>query len=104
MYSDRKSPDYRNSIKESISAIESAFSAINSEKSRSLPEAIKKAEKNGLGMHPALAKGISNIYGWTSDQDGIRHALVDTETSVGEPEARLMLTLCSSLLGYLKQV
>lgn len=103
LFSDRQTPDYRNSIKESISAVESGFTAINGEKSKSLPDAMKKAEKNGFEMHPALTKGVSNIYGWTSDEGGVRHALVDATSNVGEPEARLMLVLCASFLNFLKQ-
>lgn len=102
-YADRKTPDYRNSIKESISAIESGYNSINGEKSRNLPEAIKKAEKLGFLLHPALSRGIQNIYGWTSNEDGIRHAMTEAEVQVAEPEAKLMLTMCSSMLGYIKQ-
>jgi hypothetical protein len=103
LYADRSSPDYRNSIKEAISAIESGYNSINGEKSRNLPEAMKKAESEGFVLHPALSRGIQNIYGWTSNEDGIRHAMTEADVQVSEPEAKLMLVMCSAMLGYIKQ-
>lgn len=100
-YSDRDSPDYRNSVKESISAVESAFSTYNGEKKRNLSAALSAAEKNGLVLQPALRTGILNLYGWTSDESGVRHALLDGSDGVTEHEARLMLVLCSAFVNYI---
>lgn len=99
-YSDRDAPDYRNSVKESISAVESAFAAFNGEKKRNMAAALSAAEKNGLVLQPALRTGILNLYGWTSDESGIRHALLDGSDAVTEHEARLMLVLCSAFVNY----
>jgi len=101
LYSDRDRPDYRNSVKEAVSAIEATFSVINGEKSNSLLAAFKLAEKNGFALHPALKKGILNIYGWTSDEEGVRHALFENDGEVGEAQAKLMLVLCSALMNFL---
>lgn len=101
LYANRDRPDYRNSIKESISAIESAFSSINGERSRNLSSALALAEKKGFKLHPALKNGISNIYGWTSDEEGVRHAFFENEGDIGERQAKLMLVLCSALLNFL---
>ena len=101
LYSNREQPDYRNSVKESISAIESVFTSINGKKSSGLAAAIKLAENGGLVLHPALRNGIISIYGWTSDDGGIRHGLTENSAKVREVEARLMLILCSALMNYL---
>lgn len=52
-------------------------------------------------LHPALKKGLSNIYGYTSDENGIRHALIEDDQNVTFDEARLMLILCSAFVNYL---
>ena len=77
--SDRKNPDYRNSIKESISAVESIAKKISKNAKDSLGASLDKI-KGKINIHPALEKGFKQIYGYTSDGDGIRHALTD-ETS-----------------------
>lgn len=102
LYSDRKKPDYANSIKEAVSAIEAGFSVINQSKSKSMSDAVKLAGKRGFELPPALRSGILSIYGWTSDEDGVRHALFDKESSVGPDEAKMMLVLCSALINYMK--
>lgn len=100
-YSDRDNPDYRNSVKESISAVESALSAFNGAKSKNLPAALGEAEKQGMVIHPALRNGISSIYGWTSDEEGVRHGLLEDTGAVSEHEARLMLVLCAAFVNYI---
>jgi hypothetical protein len=48
---DRASPDYRNSIKESISAVEAVCQIITGDPKATLGQALKK-----IGIHPALEK------------------------------------------------
>lgn len=100
-YSDRVTPDYRNSIKESISALESTFYCLNGTRSNNLVNALDAAEKQGLVIHKALKTGILNIYGWTSNEAGIRHGLIEGDAAVSEAEAKLMLVLCSGLINFL---
>jgi hypothetical protein len=95
---DRATPDYRNSIKESISAVESLCNLITGGKD-SLGEALNKLEKS-VPIHPALKKGFSAIYGYTSDAGGIRHALLD-EPSLNFDDAKFMLVSCSGFINYL---
>jgi len=99
MLADRKSPDYRNSIKESISAIESICKLISGEKNVELKAAIKKL-KTILPIHGALEQGFIKLYGWTSDGDGIRHAMMD-ESNLDQEDALYMLVSCSSFANYL---
>jgi hypothetical protein len=93
--SDRTSPDYRNAIKESISAVESVCKVIVGDDRATLVQALKQ-----IGLHPALEKGLGNIYGYTSDADGIRHAMMDKSMLTGD-DARFFLVSCSAFVNYL---
>jgi hypothetical protein len=97
--SDRKSPDYRNSIKESISSVESIVQIISGDSKAELGRALKLIEDK-IGLHPALKKGFSSIYGYTSDEGGIRHAMLD-EREIFYEDAKYMLVSCSSFINYL---
>ncbi len=93
-WSDRKNPDYENSIKESICAIESLVE-ISQGRKGTLGDLIKN-----LDIHPALKQGFSNLYGWTSDEEGVRHAKFREPLSCDELEARYMLITCSAFVNY----
>lgn len=95
---DRKAPDYRNSIKESISAVESLCKALSGDSKASLGAALNVIEKEH-GLHPAFKKALSNLYGYTSDSGGIRHALVE-DTAVTYSDAKFMLVACSAFINY----
>lgn len=97
-YADRKAPDYRNSIKESISAIEALVARING-KNDTLGNGLKGIEQR-LPVHPAMMGALSKLYGYASDADGIRHALKDGR-SAGEEDARFMLVTASAYVTYL---
>jgi len=96
---DRANPNYRNSIKESISAVESIASAIVGKKA-TLGDALKRLADAGVELHPALKDAFGKLYGWTSDADGIRHALT-SESTATQDEARFMLVACSAFVNYL---
>lgn len=100
LIADRKAPDYRNSIKESISAIEAICQYITGDTKASLGQALKKI-KEKVAIHPALEKGFSAIYGFTSDSGGIRHALTNDEESPSYADAKFMLVACSSFINFL---
>ena len=97
--SDRKTPDYRNSIKESISAVESIAISISEDTKASLPDALKNVEKK-IGLNPALKSAFSTLYGYTSTSDGIRHALLE-EANIDFDDAKYMLVSCSAFINYL---
>ncbi len=97
---DRKNPDFRNSIKESISAVESISKLISGDPKAELGQSLKIIEDR-VGLHPALKKGFLSIYGYTSDQGGIRHALVEGDISHFE-DAKYMLVACAAFVNYLK--
>ena len=99
MLSDRKNPDYRNSVKESISAVESIAQVISGNRKAELGSALKSIEDK-VGLHGALKKGFLAIYGYTSDEGGIRHAMLD-EPNVDFEDAKYMLVSCSAFINYL---
>lgn len=100
LLSDRKSPDYRNSIKESISAVESIAKEIAQKPKAELGEALKEIEKNGE-LHGALKQGFLKLYGYTSDANGIRHSLME-EPNLTADDAKFFLLVCTSFVNYLK--
>jgi hypothetical protein len=98
-FADREQPDYSNSIKESISAVESLVKIMTGEEKSTLGDAIKRLPTD-MEIHPALIDGIKKIYGYTSDQSGIRHGFLQSEKSDFE-DAKFMLVMCSALINYL---
>ena len=99
-FSNKEKPDYRNSIKESISAIESISKIISGNPKAEFGEALEIIEKN-IGIHKALKKGFLAIYGYSSDAGGIRHAMTDELNPVYFEDAKFMLIACSALINYL---
>jgi hypothetical protein len=99
LLADRKNPDYRNSIKESISSVEAICKLIVCSDKSTLGEALKIID-NDINMHPAFKKALSNIYGYTSDAEGIRHSLLD-EPTLDLEDAKFMLVSCSAFTNYL---
>ena len=75
--SDRQAPDYRNSIKESISAVEGICKIIGGNTKAELAEALRCIEKKGILLDGAIVSAFKSIYGFTSNSQGIRHALLD---------------------------
>jgi len=100
LLSDRKNSDYRNSIKESISAVESICKIFTNNDKSTLGEALNKLEKSN-NLHSALKKSFSALYGYTSDEGGIRHALTENDREVDFHEAKFLLVTCSAFINYL---
>lgn len=96
--SDRRSPDYRNSIKESISAVESLSVLLSGRKGAKLADAMKELEKK-TRIHGALRQAFESLYGYTSDEEGIRHALL-SESKLELEDAMFMLSACSAFVNY----
>lgn len=105
LLADKKNPDYRNSIKESISAVEAICTAITKASGNdmsTLGAALKAIEKEGhIELHPALKGAFDKLYGYTSD-DGIRHFLKN-DKEVNFEDAKFMLVACSAFVNYLTE-
>lgn len=103
MLSQRTSPDYRNSIKESISAVEALCRIIAGDDRATLGQALKQLTDKGLKFHPALEKAWGSLYGYTSDEDGIRHAMLE-ESTLTLADAKYFLVSCGAFITYLIQL
>ena len=100
LLSDRKNPNYRNSIKESISAVEATCRIITNE--NTLGKALNKLEEKGLNINNQLKAGFDKIYAYTNDKEsGIRHAIVQQPNEPDFSDAKYMLVSCSSFINYL---
>lgn len=96
--SDRENPDYRNSIKESISAVEALCRKFTGEST--LDKSLKKLESKGLVLNPQLKAGLEKIYFYTNSEGGLRHSLLD-ESKVDKADAKFMLVSCSAFVNYI---
>lgn len=101
LMSNCENPDYRNSIKESISAIESIVKKIINDDKATLGQALKRVQERH-NLPKALQKSFEMLYGYTSDEGGIRHALTDDSIEVTYAEARFMLIACSAFINLIK--
>jgi PAS domain-containing protein len=90
-------PDYRNSIKESISAVEALCATVTGDSKATLGQALKVIDPREL--HSALRSAFEKLYGYTSDAEGIRHALMEEET-LEQEDAVFMLVACSAFISY----
>lgn len=100
LLSDRRSPDFGNSIKESISAVEALCKAVSGEPKATLGDALKRIKAKAT-VHPALESAFLKLYGYTSDAGGIRHAMLDPSERPSFADAKFMLVTCSSFCNYL---
>ena len=95
--------DYRSTVRDSIHAVESAVKDFTGDTGATLSKAVKSlvSEK---GVHKALADAFDKLYAYTSDEKGIRHALVfgDNE-KVGLDEAVFFLSACTAFVGFLSR-
>jgi hypothetical protein len=93
----RPEPDYRNCIKESVSAVESLVRHITGKDTFS--RAIAELDSE-IGFHGSFRSALNKLYGYSSDEDGIRHAILE-EKDVGFDEAKFMLVICSALVNFI---
>ena len=95
------SGDWPGAIRESTHAVESVARKLAPDASSTLGPALTSLEETGR-LHPALKKAFSNLYGYASDEEGIRHSLIDDAASpAGQDEAVFMLGACASFASYL---
>ncbi len=96
-----KVSEWAGSVRESIHAVESVARQLDPDAARTLDPALDSLKKRGT-LHPALEKALSTLYGYTSDEQGVRHALLDQpQAKVGRDEAVFMLGACASFASYL---
>lgn len=83
--------------------MESQCCILTGDPKASLGAALIKMEDSGVRIHPALNKALHQLYGYTSDDPGIRHGGIET-ANVDAPLAQFMLVSCSAFVNYLRTV
>lgn len=92
--------DWAGSVRESIHAVE-AMSIRLAPGTTTLGPALAALEKRGH-VHGGLKAAFGALYGYSSDEEGVRHALVfQKEAQVDEADALFMLGACASFVSYL---
>lgn len=93
--------DWRGSIRESINAAESVVRVLTGKK-EGFSKAIAILEAR-WSIHGALKRSFVGLYGYTSDEPGIRHSLSDEAALVDEADALFMFGACSAFVTYLME-
>lgn len=95
---------FADSITDSIHAVESVARIIDPKNNKTLGPALDSLERAGLLKHPALKGAFKQLYGYTSNEQGVRHALIDKDAAdVGLDEAVFMFGACACFAAYLSQ-
>lgn len=100
LLSESENKDYKNSIKESITAVETLCSIISGDNNGTLGAVINKIAKE-RNVHPCLKDAISKLYGFASDEPGIRHGSNKEGNDITFEEAKFVLVTCSAIINYL---
>lgn len=101
LLTDRTNPDYRNSVKESISAVESLAEQLTGKHPAGIDDLMDYLTDN-MNLHGALKSAFRKFYGWTSDDSGIRHALNGNGETTTFEDAKFMLVTCSAFVNYVE--
>jgi hypothetical protein len=91
--------EFADSVRESIHAVESVCRTLDP--SADLSKALARLERK-ISIHPAMKKGFTSLYGYASDEGGIRHALLESvQAKVDEADALFMIGACAAFVSYL---
>lgn len=99
LLSDRKKPDYPNSMKESMMGVEATCKLIANDDRADLHKALRAVEGK-THMHGALKSALDSLYGYSSDASNIRHAKIEYG-EVNYNMAKFFLVMCTSFTNYL---
>lgn len=99
LLADRDEPNYRNSVKEAISAVEALARLIVNDEKATLGQALKIVEAE-IPIHPCLQAAFDKLWGYRSDGSGIGHGSAKG-SPVGAAEASFMLVASSAFVSYL---
>jgi len=90
---------YSDSIRESIHAVESVARTLAPD--GKLSNALAKLEQS-TKVHGSMKAAFNSLYGYTSDEQGIRHAhLNEPSASPDEADALFMIGACAAFVSYL---
>ncbi len=91
--------NWADSVRESIHAVEAMARKIDPS-AKTLGAALKTLERSNY-IHGSLKEGFNRLYGYTNDEEGIRHSLLEETARVDEVDALFMLGACASFVSYL---
>jgi hypothetical protein len=87
------------SIRESINAVESVARTL--EPNGKLSKALEKLGRSAR-IHPAMKAGFASLYGYTSDEQGVRHAHLNAPSSKPDAtDALFMIGACAAFVSYM---
>ena len=101
LMSQRPIPDYVNSGKESISAVECICRIVANLPDKTLSQALEPVAKM-LVLDEGLVKSIKELYWYTCNAEGMRHSLKETDTGYfGAADAMHLLVTCSAIVNLI---
>lgn len=103
---DKDALDYKNSVKESILAVEEISKGITGKSGATLGQCLRALEKELPARH-LLWQGMEKLYAYSNKVGGVRHAQKPgeadgEENEVSPAEARFILVACSAICNYLR--
>lgn len=99
LMSDRQNPNYSKSMHDSISAVEGLARLLLEDDSITLGKAIPRI-RTKYELHPTLMESLNKLYGYTSDEAGVRHGSAQ-ESNLSYIDAKFMLVACTNFINYL---
>lgn len=91
--------DYKNSIKEAITAVEQMANILLGSSGLTLGNAISQLSDKKI-IDENLKTAIKSLYKYASETNGIRHGNNKDNGSVTFDDAKLILLICSSTINY----
>jgi AbiJ-like protein len=97
----RPTPNYGKVVAEAIQSVEAVARHLTGNDSVTLGDALKTLKRTGQHSQTLLT-AYEKIYGWSSNEGGVRHSFKGEEVDLGL--ARYMLFSCSAFIGYLVEL
>lgn len=92
--------NYAGCVRESISAVESVAKRLTNKNDATLSPALTALSPH-VAIHKDMLTGFMKLYHYSSDEKGIRHALLSGTAKVDREDAVFMLGACASFVTYL---
>ncbi|GAA3954424.1 AbiJ-NTD4 domain-containing protein [Allohahella marinimesophila] len=104
LLSDRQSPQFRKSIQESLSGLESTAQVLSAKPNASLGEALDELHRQCPSVSKTAVAGFKTLYGGASQTGGVRHGSTKAEEmqAVDLSDAKYYLVICSAMANFLK--
>ena len=98
-FASQEEPDLANAAKEAISAVESASKIISGLPRARLAKALEQLSHQNR-LHPALAKAIESVWGFTNAKPGVRHGGV-VPPRIDQRDAQFVLDVATAAIVLL---